>query len=396
MSRKTKLNPVRNSVTGKWRINIPSKYSETGKRQRLEFPTKALAQLEANRRAADINLNGINVVPIAAERASEANNCYKLLDNFDVTLTQVVNEWLQHKKTQEKSISLNEAFINTIDLRIKENKSAGTIREYKYTHKLLPSSLLDKKVCDITLQECSKVLDKLTSSPAVYNKHRALLRAVFNEAERDGYNSKNPVEKTRKRKTAPKIVEVCTVEDINNIFAACVDYRGQYHNARNCSDCVIAFAFAAFGGIRPSEQGELGRLTWEDVCLENRNIRIPAAKSKTRTLRNVYIEDNLLAFINTVPEKLRHGRIVPGAWHTKKSQVMSAVGLKGKVDILRHSYGSFHLAHYGDVNLLGQNMGHAHMSTYFDHYHNARTTKEAIAYWAIYPEGVKAKQLKAI
>ena len=155
MSRKTKLNPVRNSVTGKWRINIPSKYSETGKRQRLEFPTKALAQLEANRRAADINLNGINVVPIAAERASEANNCYKLLDNFDVTLTQVVNEWLQHKKTQEKSISLNEAFINTIDLRIKENKSAGTIREYKYTHKLLPSSLLDKKVCDITLQECS-------------------------------------------------------------------------------------------------------------------------------------------------------------------------------------------------------------------------------------------------
>ena len=396
MSRKTKFNPVRNNVTGRWRINIPSKYSETGKRQRLEFSTKALAQLEANRRAADINLNGANAVPIAADRAAEANKCYQLLDSHNVTLTQVVNEWLQHKTTQLKSISLNQAFINTIDLRVRENKSPGTIREYKATHKLLPSSLLNKKVCDITLQECSKVLDELTNSPSMYNKHRAYLRAVFNEAERDGYNSKNPVEKTRKRKTAPKLVEVCTVEDINNIFAACVDYRGQYHNGRDCSDCVIAFAFAAFAGIRPSEQGELGRLTWENVCLENRNIRIPAAKSKTRTLRNVYIENNLLAFINTVPEKLRYGRIVPGAWHTKKSQVMSAVGLKGKVDILRHSYGSFHLAQYGDVNLLGQNMGHAHMSTYFDHYHNARTKKEAIAYWSVYPKGVKPKQLKAI
>mgnify|MGYP003111225144 CR=1 FL=1 len=396
MSRKTKFNPVRNLETGKWRINIPAKYSETGKRQRLEFQTKALATLEANRRIADINLNGTNVVPIAADRAAEANNCYKLLENYNVTLIQVVNEWLQHKTTQNNSITLDNAFLSTIALRKKENKASSTIREYKATHKLLPLSLLNKKVCDITLQECSKVLDELTSSPSMYNKHRAYLRAVFNEAERDGYNSKNPVEKTRKRKTAPKLVEVCKVEDINNIFAACVDYRGQYHNARDCSDCVIAFAFAAFAGIRPSEQGELGRLTWEDVCLENRNIRIPAAKSKTRTLRNVYIEYNLLAFINTVPEKLRYGRIVPGAWHTKKSQVMSAVGLKGKVDILRHSYGSFHLAHYGDVNLLGQNMGHAHMSTYFDHYHNARTTKEALAYWAIYPKGMKGKQLKVV
>ena len=396
MSRKTKFKPVRNSDTGKWRINIPEKYSETGKRQRLEFSTKALATLEANRRLAGINLNGTNVVPIAAERAAEANNCYELLNNYNVTLTQVVNEWINQKKEQFESITLDQAFLNIIDLKKKEKKADSTIKDYQLTHRVIPKKLLQKKLCDITVKLCAKNLDKITKSSAMYNKHRKNLVTVFNEAQRDGYTKENPVQKTRKRNTGPKKVEVCTVEDIKNIFAACVDYRGQFFNARNCSDCKIAFAFAAFAGIRPSEQGELGRLTWEDVCLENRNIRIPAAKSKTRTLRNVYIEDNLLAFINTVPEKLRHGRIVPGAWHTKKSQVMSAVGLKGKVDILRHSYGSFHLAHYGDINALGLNMGHAHMSTYFDHYHNARTTKEAIAYWAIYPEGVKAKQLKAI
>ena len=396
MSRRVKFTPQRNEATGKWRVNIPAKYSETGKRQRIEFETLALAMLEGKRRQAEIKMNGQNAAPIQADRATEANNCYDLIKSHNVTLTQIVKEWLEHKAAQASSITLDQAFLNTIALREKELKHKSTVRDYKLTHKILPPALLNKKVCDITLKECSKVLNELTNSPSMYNKHRAYLRAVFNEAERDGFNSKNPVEKTRKRKTAPKLVEVCKVEDINNIFAACVDYRGEYHNARDCSDCVIAFAFAAFAGIRPSEQGELGRLTWEDVCLENRNIRIPAAKSKTRTLRNVYIEDNLLAFINTVPKKLRYGRIVPGAWHTKKSQVMSAVGLKGKVDILRHSYGSFHLAHYGDINALGLNMGHAHMSTYFDHYHNARTKKEALAYWAIYPEGVKGKQLKAI
>jgi hypothetical protein len=36
------------------------------------------------------------------------------------------------------------------------------------------------------------------------------------------------------------------------------------------------------------------------------------------------------------------------------------------------------------------------MNTYFDHYHNARTKKEALAYWSIYPQGSKAKELKAI
>ena len=91
----------------------------------------------------------------------------------------------------------------------------------------------------------------------------------------------------------------------------------------------MPFAFAAFAGIRPSEDGELGRLTWEDVSIENKNIRINATTSKTRTIRNIYIEDNLLAFIETVPKKLRFGRIVPGAWHTKKACVMKQAGLVG-------------------------------------------------------------------
>ena len=396
MSQRAKFTPQRNEATGKWRVNIPAKYSETGKRQRIEFETLALAMLEGKRRQADIKMNGQNASPIRADRATEANNCYDLIESHNVTLTQVVKEWLEHKAAQADSITLNQAFLNTIALREKEKKHKSTIRDYKLTHKILPPSLLNKKICDISLKECSKALNDTTESPAMYNKYRTYLRAVFSESNRDGFINSNPVKETRKRDTGPKKVEIATVEDINKIFAACVDYRGQFRNARDCSGCKVAFAFAAFAGIRPSEDGELGRLTWEDVCLENRNIRIQAVKSKTRTLRNVYIEDNLLAFIETVPKKLRFGRIVPGAWHSKKACVMKHAGLVGKVDILRHSYGSFHYAHYKDINELGSNMGHAHMSTYFDYYHNARTKKEALAYWSIYPEGVKAKTLKAI
>ena len=396
MSRRVKFTPQRNEATGKWRVNIPAKYSETGKRQRIEFETLALAMLEGKRRQAEIKMNGQNAAPIQADRATEANKCYDLIERHNVTLTQIVKEWLELKAAQADSITLDQAFLNTIGLREKELKHKSTLRDYKLTHKILPPTLLNKKVCDITLKECSKALDGTTDSPAMYNKYRSYLRAVFSEAERDGYANKNPAKKTRKRDTGHKKVEIATVEEINKIFAACVDYRGQFPNARDCSGCLTAFAFAAFAGIRPSEDGELGRLTWEDVSVENKNIRINATTSKTRTIRNIHIEPNLLAFIKAVPKELRFGKIVPGAWHSKKAQVTKIAGLNGKPDILRHSYGSYHLAQYGDINALGLNMGHKHMNTYFDHYHNARTTKEALAYWSIYPQGIEVKALKAI
>ena len=107
MARRAKFTPQRNEATGKWRVNIPAMYSETGKRKRIEFETLALAKLEGKRRSAEIEMNGRNVTPIAADRASEANNCYDLIKNHNVTLTQVVMEWLEHKEAQASSITLD-------------------------------------------------------------------------------------------------------------------------------------------------------------------------------------------------------------------------------------------------------------------------------------------------
>ena len=107
MARRAKFTPQRNEATGKWRVNIPAIYSETGKRQRIEFETLALAKLEGKRRQAEIKMNGQNVTPIAADRVAEANRCYDLIKNHNVTLTQIVMEWLEHKGTQASSITLD-------------------------------------------------------------------------------------------------------------------------------------------------------------------------------------------------------------------------------------------------------------------------------------------------
>ena len=48
MPRTTKLKPVKVG-DGKWRLNIPAEYSNTGKRRRMLFPSEAKAEAEVRR-----------------------------------------------------------------------------------------------------------------------------------------------------------------------------------------------------------------------------------------------------------------------------------------------------------------------------------------------------------
>ena len=136
-----------------------------------------------------------------------------------------------------------------------------------------------------------------------------------------------------------------------------------------------------FAGLRPEE---VARLEWCDIDFESRNIRVPASKSKTNTLRNVHIEDNLMAWLDPYSDLI--GKVRALNWKRKATLVRKKVGIGSEKDILRHSYGSYWLAANGDNATLQSYMGHAHVTTYFDHYHHAVRKKDALGFWAIMPK----------
>ena len=53
---------------------------------------------------------------------------------------------------------------------------------------------------------------------------------------------------------------------------------------------------------------------------------------------------------------------------------------------LRHSFGSYHVAHFQNPNMTALQMGHATTDTLFNYYRNYRIKKrDAEAYWKLRP-----------
>ena len=375
-----------------WELTVPATQSETGKRQRLYYKSERAAKIEAAKRKRLMKQHGEKALHIPADIAAQALKASAMLDQYEVTLVDVASDWVERRKQQEASITLSEAWLNGEEYRAKRRPT--TIADYKRIGRKLPSWLTKKLVCEITREDCEKALAEIAKGASTYNRYLRNLRATFSDVIRDGYAVDNPASKVRKQAQDEREVAIVTVDQLKAIFTSCIDYRieGIYDRTEglDCRPCSVPFAFLAFAGLRPQE---LVRLVWADVSLELSNIRLRSAKTKTRTLRNVSIEDNLRVWIETIPEPLRTGQIVPGDWHRRRALVLKKAGLAGAQDILRHSYGSYYLAAFDNLDALNANMGHAHTKTFFDHYHNALTKREALPYWSIGPAGWEAAQV---
>ena len=134
------------------------------------------------------------------------------------------------------------------------------------------------------------------------------------------------------------------------------------------------FAIGLFAGIRPHE---ICRLKTSDIS--DRYIEITASTSKTRKRRLVTVLPNLKKWLpvsEELPLKNKQKRF---------EKAVKAAGISWSHDIMRHSYASYHLAHFCSADKTALEMGHRDTQMLFRHYRELVTKEEAQAYWAIEP-----------
>jgi integrase len=382
-----------------WLLDLPPSLSETGARQRLHFTRKTEAERELSKRLRDKEKHGKNAEHIRPSLVAEAQEAAALLAPWNVSLLAAVKHYVAQRKREATSKPVREAWADYE--RLKENRSDAHREDIARLGRRLPEGFRKLTVAAVTPDDVKSLLADITNGATRHNKVRAILRNFFAECMTDGIATENPVEQTRAMEKPVREVAVLTVEQLKDVFAACQDYRTEDYDRRSsasrkesldCRRCAVPFAVLALAGLRPTE---LTRLLWDDVSLELKNIRVHARNAKTRTLRNVHMEPALLAWLKTVPPKDRKGPVVPGDWRRKRAKVMREAGVATDTaearqrlqDVFRHSYGSFHLGAFNDIDALKANMGHGHVTTYFNHYHNARLPKEALPWWRIGPGG---------
>ena len=392
MSRKAELN-YRKTPKG-WLVNIPGSLSDTGRFRRRYFRTRDEAKDETQRLREIQTGQRALAADITISSAEDAIKARDLLDGHDVTLSQVASFYVSHHDKRAKAPTLRDAWTNAIAHRV--NHRPRTLSDFRAWFKALPSWFMDMNCHDIDGDHIKKALDECTNGATRWANGKRYISAVFGDLVKLELIDSNPVKLMliKRAEETDDEVSIYSPDELKALFAACLDYP-EGEKDRLCAGCVTPFAFMAFAGIRPDE---LTKLTWEDVSLELRNIRIGAKIAKKAYRRNVRISDTLAAWVATVPEEKRKGKLTPGRWTQKAAKVRKKAEIDGreKQDALRHSFGTYTLAVENDLDMLKSDMGHATIAVFFEHYHKAVTKAEALPYWQVLPAGVELTTISAV
>lgn len=380
-----------------WLVNIPSSLSDTDRFRRRYFKTRDEAKTECSRLKAIRDGQRGLAADISSATAEDAIKAREMLTDYKVTLAQAAAFYIKHHDKRAKVPTLREAWKDAINHR--SNHRPRTLSDLRSWEKALPEWFMKMNCHDIDGKAIKKALDETTSGATRWANGKRNISAVMGDLVKLELLSENPVKLMLIKREAETDDEVSiyTPEELKALFAACIDYppkdkEGNTEKDRLCAKCSIPFAFMAFAGIRPEE---ITKLTWSDVSLELRNIRIGAKIAKKAYRRNVRINDTLAAWIASMSQDQCKDKIIPARWRYKAAKVRTKAGIDGreKQDALRHSFGTYTLATENDLDLLKSDMGHGTTAVYFDHYHKAVTKAEALPYWQVLPEGCKKIKL---
>lgn len=153
-------------------------------------------------------------------------------------------------------------------------------------------------------------------------------------------------------------------------------------------ELVPYIAIGSFAGLR---RAELERLDWSEIDFESGLIEVTAKNAKTARRRHVTMQSNLQEWL--MPLRKIRGYVTPREnFRQAFDQARIDAGIVDWPDnALRHSFASYHLAHFKDAKGLALEMGHTNENMIFSNYRQLVKPKEAERYWNITPAATSKK-----
>jgi integrase len=348
---------VRGKVAGKW--------------QRKYFETKGEATTYAQKQNTLLLNEGRRGVEFPSWLRLSAERAYETLLPWEKTIEDAVAFFVSHLERTKKSVPLQRA----IDELIKVRRDGGVSDVYCYDLKLrlgrFGKDLSGKTTVDVSTSDIDAWLVGLGVAPGTRNTYRRDLGTLFSFCVTRGYCASNPVAQSQRAKDIGSPIGVLTPDQVTALL----------ENANR--DVISYIAIGAFAGLRAAE---IERLDWREIDLVDGHITVTAKNSKTATRRLVDILPNLARWLALHAKPA--GPVVP----VNLRALLLASRSNAKIEIwpqnaLRHSYASYHLAHFNDAAKLALQLGHTHTHLIFQHYRQIVKPADAERYWKITPIG---------
>ena len=340
-----------------------------GQRPRKFFSTKAEALTYAEQCRTARKNEGRNVFDLGQKERVEAVECLRILEPFGKSLRDAVDFYLPHLKASNRTCTVGQLMREIGEAKKKDGKSRRYLEDLRSRLGQFSKVFGDRTVSGITSAEVASWLRDLSVGALTRNNFRRVLVTAFNFAVENGYASANPAETAAKAKQVETNVEILTVKQTVALLE------------RAKEDILPAIAIGAFAGLR---RAEIERLDWADVKLAAGFIEVKASKAKSARRRLIKIRPNLAAWI--APYAKQNGAVPPSTFRVRMDQARSAAGItEWPQNALRHSFASYHLAHFENAAELALELGHTNAQLIFAHYRQLVEPKDAAHYWNIMP-----------
>jgi integrase len=321
--------------------------------------TKKIAHENTGREGAEFP-SSLRVMATAADA---------LLKPYEKNIMDAVEFYLPHLQASNRTCTFRELVAELLPAKKADGASGPYLGDLRCRLGQFSSVFGDRLMSEIKCDEIDDWLRGLDVSPVTRNNSRRALRTAFSFAVARKYCIDNEAAKTAKAKEIEGTVGILTVAETARLLEA-------------ADAALVPFiAIGAFAGLR---RAELERLDWSEVDLESGLITVQAVKAKSARRRFVKIRENLAAWL--APYAARRGMVTPSNCRKMLEATRGTAGIKHwPSNALRHSFASYHLAHFNDAAALALELGHTDAGLVFQHYRQIVKPKDAERYWNLFP-----------
>ena len=365
------MQPFKALDRNKWAINIPARFSETGKRVREFFDSKDQATIRAKRLSTSILDHGRHAPRFTAGHSERLQGLIDLaggIDQMESIIRDHVKKYpLMEARTVGATIKEFHATKEFEGIGILQKKSLKSLLGY------FDRSFADRQLSSFTAGEIESWLvrvqgqDPLTNKPrsitnqSKKNIHRALYQ-LFGWCERREYVAKNIMRAVTSPKPESPRKEIFTPDQMEKMISVATGEE------------LVCLALGGYAGLRSAEiEGNVDHpgMRWEWIDFERGEILVPKEVTKKSRERLVPLNDTARSLLLKAGDKKRGAMLTLSDRQKRnmREKLAKAAGMEKWLDnALRHSFASYHLAKHEDAAKTSLLIGHKDADTTHRHY----------------------------
>ena len=402
---KDRFEPRKTYINGDlyWQVNLPSQIETREGRQvrvqqRKTFRDRQQAETVAEQARILAKNSGVKAFAIPDHLRADALAAAMVLVPLGASLLDAAKFYAEHLRRINRSETVAHVVKEILAAKEHDNLSHHYLSDLRIRLNRFSESFRERTIADISAGQINEWLRGF--KPFNRNTFRLRISALFSYAIERGWCQNNPIEEIKKVK-ASTTIGILTPEQFAKLLEG------------SSKTTLPYWLLGGFAGLR---RAEIERLEWKEIhfdlvkykqftaALATGNeqaiskaekewrgsalVEVTPLKSKTASRRFVQIEPNFAAWLE--PYIGRTGKVCPRGLRNRLEADRRQAGLltwrkDGKSNALRHSFASYHLAHFKDAAKLALELGHTSQELIFRHYRELVKPDQAAKYWNIRP-----------